>query len=266
MNNKIAKIIFSTLLCFIGTQTAHAGFGPFMAYHTDLYFSKRWGFHFDMNTRIVNDQMGNNPVFVFRAAALYRLNPQAEKFKMTLSAGAAIRGTVLDNALIPDVYGVPIGISDALFQENILYQQLGIQHQIAKPFSLEHRLRLEEVLTNTVYFENNLSGNNTPVKYQQTNLRYLIRPELTLFSKSDMYSLHLAVQEEFFVRMHSDFIKLRTVAVTENRFSAHFGIKVQSHTKIELGYMHMSFNLSDKSPQTNHMLHFQVLQSLNFFK
>lgn len=267
MQQKFGKTTLLFLLLFISIQNIYAGFGPFIAYHNDMYFSKRWGLHVDANWRHADFGIyaENLNYFALRTGVLFRLNPKAQKFKMTLSAGIAVRGSFYKSQIEDDSTGYFLGNSVFLFQENILYQQLGIQHQIIKPFSLEHRLRLEENFYNGIYFKKLGTVKDEPLKYYMTNLRYLIRPELTVYRKSDLFSLHVALQEELFVLL--DYQWDYKVLAYENRLSVNFGVKLSSHTKIELGYLNWinRRRIWDNS-YLNHMIHLQVLQSLNLFK
>jgi hypothetical protein len=235
--------------------------GAFASYSSDFNLSKRWGIHFDGNVRSpVN--IYNNIQFVLRGGGFYNLNPDNEKLKMQVGLGYALREEIVPNIQITGPAGNTIGVSNFYIQEHIIWQQFQMRHRIHPFFIMSHRLRPEQVWSYNFYTDNSFNLNNE-MKYQNINIRYMIRPEIYFTNPSKIFSPYFALQEEVFLKIHN--ANNDNNGFSENRVSLNLGLKIKNHTQIEVGYMHRK-NVLYNADINYSLFHFQIFQNINFYK
>src|SRR5690606_27110236 len=94
-------------------------------------------------------------------------------------------------------------------------------------------------------------------------LRYFNRTIFPLHRKErPKAALYLALQNEVFLNVASPDINKNVF--DQNRFLLAIGILHQKQTRLEIGYMNQWLNPASGDNVTKHILHFSVLQVLDF--
>jgi hypothetical protein len=141
------------------------------------------------------------------------------------------------------------------FMEHRIWEQL-IYNQSFGRTSMTHRLRLEQ------RFLEDISTDKREFNSGH-RLRYFNRTIFPLGKKQPPKAApYLALQDEVFVNFASP--DINSNFFDQNRLLVALGILHQKHTRLEIGYMNQFLDPASEGNVTNHILHFSVLQVLDF--
>lgn len=205
-------------------------------YFAQYKFSPNWGMHLDVQFR-ANDNLERINQSLLRTGVQYFFRPN-----LHVTLGYAYVATY--NASAFDY-----------FKEHRIWQQMLYNHSLRKA-NMTHRLRLEQR-----FVENLVSESGEYFKGHR--LRYFNRTIVPLGKKQPVKAApYLALQEEVFLNFAAADINKNVF--DQNRLLLALGILHQKHTRLEIGYMNQFVNPFVGKNVTNHILHFSVLQVLDF--
>ena len=212
-------------------------------YFAQYKFTPQWGIHFDAQFRMDENVQRSNQSLLRVGLQYY------PKKNMSVTLGFASIETFNKGF---DLY-VP---------EKRIWEQFLVNHPIGQ-FNMTHRFRLEQRFIDRYVRDNN----NIPVEDGRNmghRFRYFNRTLWNLTPKEKKSVLYAALQEEMFFNFAADAINKNTF--DQNRLLLAFGVWHDHHTRLELGYMNLLSNPASGANVSNHIVHFSVLQVLDFGK
>lgn len=238
MKNLFCILFFSALLSgnLSGQTTPVSNYNNWFTYFGQYKLHSRWAVHFDAQFRADNKVQRVNQSLL-RAGAQYFFQPN-----LNVTLGYAYVNTYSESAF-------------AYFTEHRIWEQLLYNQAIGKT-TMIHRLRLEQ------RFVENLASEEDQYNTGH-RLRYFNRTIFPLGKKSNAKAApYIALQDEIFINFASPDINKN--AFDQNRFLIALGILHQKHTRLEIGYMNQLLNPASGENVTKHILHFSILQVLDF--
>jgi hypothetical protein len=239
MKNKLLTLAF--IFSFAQNLAAQmpasvSNYNNWFTYFAQYKFGPRWAMHLDAQFR-ADDQVQRINQSLLRAGAQYFFKPN-----LNVTLGYAYVNTYTANAF-------------DYFTEHRIWEQLIYSQNFGKT-NMTHRLRLEQ------RFVENLAS-ELGEYFKGHRLRYFNRTIFPLGKKQPPKAApYLALQNEVFVNFASDDINKNFF--DQNRLLVALGILHQKHTRLEIGYMNQFINPASGENVTNHILHFSVLQVLDF--
>lgn len=220
----------------IGQSANDSHYNNWFTYFAQYKFSPRWGMHLDVQFR-ADDKVQRIRQSLLRAGAQYFVRPD-----LNVTLGYAYVNTYSASA-------------SNYFTEHRIWQQL-IYNQSFGKNGMTHRLRLEQRFVENPVAENDDYSTGHRIRYfNRVIFPFGKNPD----AKAGPYA---ALQDEVFFNFASSGINKNVF--DQNRLLVAFGILYQKHTRLEIGYMNQWLNPSAGEDVSNHMLHFSVLQTLNF--
>lgn len=216
--------------------TTSSNYNNWFTYFAQYKLHKRWAVHLDVQFR-ADDKVQRINQSLLRAGAQYLIRPD-----LNVTLGYAYVNTYSEGAF-------------AYFTEHRIWQQLLYSQAFGKT-NMTHRLRLEQRWVEKAGFE--------PGKYNSGHrLRYFNRTIFPLHQKDRPKAApYLALQNEVFLNFASP--DINDNVLDQNRLLLAVGILHQKHTRLEIGYMNQWLNPASGDNATKHILHFSVLQVLDF--
>jgi hypothetical protein len=220
------------------TQRVDHRFNNWFTYFGQYKLHPHWGLHVDGQFR-ANDNVEQINQSLLRIGGQYYLNPGT-----TLTLGYAYINTYSQSA-------------DAYFTEHRIWQQFMHTHPLGAPVSMTHRFRFEN------RFVERISQNQDPGWATGQRFRYFNRTVFNLTNRTDArVRPYLALQNEFFLNIASP--DINSNAFDQNRFLVAFGVQHAGLTRLEIGYLNQFLNPPGNADVMNHVLHFSILQVLDF--
>lgn len=238
MKNLLLTLAFCiSLTQNLAAQTTNtSNYNNWFTYFAQYRFDPRWAMHLDVQFR-ADDAVQRVNQSLLRAGAQYFFRPD-----LNVTLGYAYVNTFSSSA------------SDYLTEHRI-WQQL-IYNQSFGNVNMTHRLRLEQRFVENPAVEK--GDYNTGHR-----VRYFNRTILPMGNNPNAKAApYLALQNEAFVNFASSAINKNVF--DQNRLLVAFGMLYEKHTRLEIGYMNQWINPASGGNVTNHILHFSVLQTLNF--
>ncbi len=211
-------------------------FVNWFTYFGQYRLSPHWGIHTDIQFRM-DDKVHRTNQSLLRIGLQHLLSPTTN-----LTLGYALIGT----------YSASSG---AYFGEHRLWQQYMHTARMGASVSMTHRLRLEER-----WVGRSDAGNGWRNGFR---LRYFNRTIIDLSVKAPSRARpYLALQNELFLNGAS--CDINPNLFDQNRLLIAIGVLHQKHTRLEIGYMNQYINPPGNTDVVNHVLHFSLLQWLDF--
>jgi len=200
----------------------------------------RWGVHLDAQFR-TDGQVQRVNQSLLRIGAQYYLRPST-----TLTLGYALVNSYNTNV-------------EAYFTEHRVWQQYMHQMHLGNAVSMTHRFRLEQRRVERL-------GQNSvpnPDWVMGGRVRYFNRTVFNLTERTDArFRPYFAAQNEFFINFAASNINRNTF--DQNRLLLALGFLHGGHTRFEVGYLNQYVNPPGNAEVVNHVLHFSILQFLDF--
>lgn len=239
------KICFLTaLLCMTAPVWAQV---PQQYMHWYTYFGnfrihEKWAIHFDGQARI-DEGLGQARQILLRPGLQYVFNP-----KMNLTLGYAYI-----SSYVPAL--------DAFAPEHRIWEQFIYRHRNDR-YDMTHRFRLEQRFVAAK--RRNGDGVVETADWQYGNrIRYFNRTLFPLKAKlTSELPFYLAAQNEVFINFANQ--QINPNAFDQNRLLLAIGVVHKNRTRYEIGYMNQFLNAFNANRRMNHILHFSVLQNLDF--
>jgi hypothetical protein len=212
-------------------------------YFAQYKFAPQWGMHLDAQFRMDENVQRSNQSLLRVGLQYY---PQKN---MSVTLGFA------------SIEAFNKGF-DLYVPEKRIWEQFLVNHPIGQ-FNMTHRFRLEQRFVDRYVRDNN----NIPVEdglNKGHRFRYFNRTLWNLTPKEKKNVLYAALQEEVFFNFAADTVNKNTF--DQNRLLLALGVWYDHHTRLELGYMNQWSNPASGANVSNHIVHFSVLQVLNFGK
>ncbi|MBX2889469.1 MAG: DUF2490 domain-containing protein [Saprospiraceae bacterium] len=223
----------SNILAQAPTQS---NYNNWFTYFGTYKLSPRWGMHFDAQFR-TDDKVARANQSLLRAGVHFYAKPA-----LLATLGYAYVTTYSPNAF-------------DYFTEHRVWQQLLYNQPIGQA-TMTHRFRLEQ------RFVENLAPESDDYR-KGHRFRYFNRVVLPLGKKQlPRAAPYLALQNEVFLNFAS--ADINSNVFDQNRLLIALGIFNEKQTRLELGYMNHHINPAPGNKVTRHILHFSLLQWLNF--
>lgn len=228
-----------TILCAgkIAAQTTQpSNYNNWFTYFAQYKLHQNWAVHLDLQFR-ADDKVQRINQSLLRAGVQYLIRPD-----LNATLGYAYINTFSEGA-------------SAYFTEHRIWQQL-LYNQAFGKMNMTHRLRLEQRWVE-------IAGSEPDEYHSGHRLRYFNRTIFPLHRKERPKAApYFALQNEIFFNFASPDIN-RNVP-DQNRLLLAVGILHQKQTRLEIGYMNQWLNPASGDNTTKHILHFSVLQVLDF--
>jgi hypothetical protein len=232
-------LLFAAGLSFLPTPRAQAiehRYLNWFTYFAQYRLSKHWSIHVDAQFR-TDGKVHQTQQSLLRAGLQYLLSANTN-----LTLGYALIGTYSAAA-------------NGYFGEHRLWQQYLHTSSLGTGVLMTHRLRLEERWVG--------STDGSGGRRNGFRLRYFNRTIINLSKRETAWARpYLALQNELFINSASPDINPHTF--DQNRLLIAVGVLNNRHTRLELGYMNQYLNPPGRVDIANHILHFSLLQTLNF--
>ncbi|MCS6929898.1 MAG: DUF2490 domain-containing protein [Saprospiraceae bacterium] len=231
----LAAVIFIKIVPNADAQSVQHQAVNWFTYFAHYRLSRHWGMHLDIQFRMDAQAQRANQTLL-RPGLQYLLSPNTN-----LTLGYALIGNSSPNGY---------------FSEHRLWQQYLHTARWGSGHSMTHRLRLEE---RWAAYSDGRRGWREGLRF-----RYFNR---TIFNLSKNPSRHVkpyfALQNEVFINTAAR--QLNPNFFDQNRLLLAIGVLHNGHTRLELGYMNQYINPIGNVDIINHVLHFSILQVLDFY-
>lgn len=240
MQKRLSVLVLPIFLCCFGVLSAQKvdqNYTDWFTYFGQYKLPARMGIHVDAQFRTDGKVQRVNQSLL-RVGVQYYLAPAT-----TLTLGYA-RVSTFNTRF------------EAYFLEHRLWQQYLHQHRLGSAISMTHRFRLEQRRVER------LSGAD-PDWVTGHRVRYFNRTVFQLTDRTDArFRPYFAAQNEFFINIESPNINRNVF--DQNRLLLALGFLHNNHTRFEIGYLHQYVNPPANPDVVNHVLHFSILQFLDF--